>query len=70
MAFTIALAGKGGTGKTTVAGMLIKYLVSKGKAPVLAAGRDPHDLNCYDSRCRAICTTGRMLCRGRSCARP
>jgi len=40
MAFTIALAGKGGTGKTTVAGMLIKYLVSKGKTPVLAVDAD------------------------------
>ena len=26
MAFSIALAGKGGTGKTTLAGLLIKYL--------------------------------------------
>ena len=40
MAFTIALAGKGGTGKTTVAGMLIKYLISKGKSPVLAVDAD------------------------------
>lgn len=40
MAFTIALAGKGGTGKTTVAGLLIKYLVSKGKTPVLAVDAD------------------------------
>ena len=40
MAFSIALAGKGGTGKTTVAGMLIKYLVKKGKVPVLAVDAD------------------------------
>ena len=40
MAFQIALAGKGGTGKTTVAGMLIKYLVEKGKGPVLAVDAD------------------------------
>ncbi len=40
MAFTIALAGKGGTGKTTVAGMLIKYLIAKGKTPVLAVDAD------------------------------
>ena len=40
MAFTIALAGKGGTGKTTMAGLLIKYLVSKGKTPVLAVDAD------------------------------
>ena len=37
---SIALAGKGGTGKTTVAGMLIKYLISSGKAPILAVDAD------------------------------
>jgi CO dehydrogenase maturation factor len=40
MPFSIALAGKGGTGKTTVAGMLIKYLVKKGKTPILAVDAD------------------------------
>ena len=40
MPYSIALAGKGGTGKTTVAGMLIKYLISKGKEPVLAVDAD------------------------------
>ncbi|MFH1982713.1 MAG: AAA family ATPase [Pseudomonadota bacterium] len=40
MAFTVALAGKGGTGKTTVAGMLIQYLVRHGKGPVLAVDAD------------------------------
>ena len=40
MPFSIALAGKGGTGKTTLAGLLIKYLVNKGKTPVLAVDAD------------------------------
>jgi CO dehydrogenase maturation factor len=40
MAFNIALAGKGGTGKTTIAGLLIKYLASKGKSPILAVDAD------------------------------
>jgi len=40
MPFTIGLAGKGGTGKTTIAGLLIKYLVEKGKTPVLAVDAD------------------------------
>ncbi|MCF8094839.1 MAG: AAA family ATPase [Desulfobacteraceae bacterium] len=40
MAFSIALAGKGGTGKTTVAGLLIKYLIKKGQSPVLAVDAD------------------------------
>ncbi|MEZ4528165.1 MAG: AAA family ATPase [Desulfobacterales bacterium] len=42
MSVSIALAGKGGTGKTTVSGMLIKYLVRKGKTPVLAVDADPN----------------------------
>ena len=40
MAFSIALAGKGGTGKTTIAGMLIKYLEMKKKGPILAVDAD------------------------------
>lgn len=40
MPFSIALAGKGGTGKTTVAGLLIKYLISKDKTPILAVDAD------------------------------
>jgi CO dehydrogenase maturation factor len=40
MAFTIALAGKGGTGKTTLAGLLVKYLFQHHKTPVLAVDAD------------------------------
>ena len=40
MTYSIALAGKGGTGKTTIAGLLVKYLVEKGKTPVLAVDAD------------------------------
>lgn len=40
MSFSIALSGKGGTGKTTVAGMLIKFLVKTGRTPVLAVDAD------------------------------
>jgi CO dehydrogenase maturation factor len=40
MPISIAMAGKGGTGKTTVSGMLIKYLVSRGRTPVLAVDAD------------------------------
>ncbi len=40
MSLSIALAGKGGTGKTTVSGMLIKYLVKSGKTPILAVDAD------------------------------
>jgi CO dehydrogenase maturation factor len=40
MTFSIALAGKGGTGKTTMAGFLIKYLLYVNKKPVLAVDAD------------------------------
>ncbi|SHL45632.1 CO dehydrogenase maturation factor [Desulfatibacillum alkenivorans DSM 16219] len=40
MQYSIALAGKGGVGKTTIAGMLVKYMVSKGKKPILAVDAD------------------------------
>ena len=38
---TIALAGKGGVGKTTIAGMVIKYLVQNMDGSVLAIDADP-----------------------------
>jgi CO dehydrogenase maturation factor len=41
MTTTIALAGKGGVGKTTVAGMIIKYLVSARSGAILAIDADP-----------------------------
>ena len=37
---TIAVAGKGGVGKTTTCGMIIDYLCSKGKGPVLVVDAD------------------------------
>ena len=40
MAKLIALAGKGGTGKTTTGGMIIKYLAEHGKRPILAVDAD------------------------------
>jgi CO dehydrogenase maturation factor len=40
MTQTIALAGKGGVGKTTITGLLIGYLAGKKKGPVLAVDAD------------------------------
>lgn len=40
MSFTIAVAGKGGVGKTTLCGLLIQYLCEMGKRPVLAVDAD------------------------------
>lgn len=41
MSRVIAIAGKGGTGKTTVAGLLIRCLIKSGRRPVLAVDADP-----------------------------
>jgi CO dehydrogenase maturation factor len=41
MTTTLAVAGKGGTGKTTVAGLLVRYLIEKELGSVLARDADP-----------------------------
>jgi CO dehydrogenase maturation factor len=41
MSVTIALAGKGGVGKTTISAMVIKYLIQNQQASVLAIDADP-----------------------------
>jgi CO dehydrogenase maturation factor len=41
MATTIALAGKGGVGKTTIAGMVIKYLAQTQPGAIMAIDADP-----------------------------
>lgn len=46
MAFIIALAGKGGTGKTTIAGLSVRYIIEKKKRPVLAVDADSN--NCLN----------------------
>ncbi len=38
----IAVAGKGGTGKTTLSGMIVDYLVKKKLGPILAVDADPN----------------------------
>src|SRR4030066_2492745 len=40
LSFTIAVSGKGGTGKTTLSGMIIRFLLDKGKGPILAVDAD------------------------------
>jgi CO dehydrogenase maturation factor len=41
MTKTIALAGKGGTGKTTVAALMIRSILARTRRPVLAIDADP-----------------------------
>lgn len=42
MSFNIAVAGKGGSGKTSVASLVIRYLMKKGVGPILAIDADPN----------------------------
>ncbi len=42
MSFTIAVAGKGGSGKTSVASLVIRYLKKNGAGPILAVDADPN----------------------------
>lgn len=46
MSTVIALAGKGGTGKTTMAGLVVRALGRAGRGPVLAVDADPN--TCLD----------------------
>jgi CO dehydrogenase maturation factor len=47
MSYTVAIAGKGGVGKTTVASLVVARLIARGCAPVLAVDADPN--TCLDS---------------------
>jgi CO dehydrogenase maturation factor len=40
--FTVAVSGKGGTGKTTVSSLLIRSFIAMGETPVLAVDADPN----------------------------
>lgn len=42
MTLSVAIAGKGGTGKTTLAALLVRALVESGTRPVLAVDADPN----------------------------
>lgn len=47
MGYLIAITGKGGTGKTTIAALMVKQLTECGCKPVLAVDADPN--TCLDS---------------------
>ncbi len=42
MACRIAVGGKGGVGKTTLAGLIVRYLLRRGHTPILAVDADPN----------------------------
>ncbi len=46
MAWTLAITGKGGVGKTTFAALAVRWLAEHGKGPVLAVDADPN--TCLD----------------------
>jgi CO dehydrogenase maturation factor len=39
---TVAVAGKGGTGKTTLTGLIVRCLLERGEKPLLAVDADPN----------------------------
>lgn len=47
MGYFIAITGKGGTGKTTIAGLMVLRLIARGCRPVLAVDADPN--TCLDA---------------------
>ena len=47
MSFTIAITGKGGVGKTTLAGLMVNRLIAGSRQPVLAVDADPN--TCLDT---------------------
>ena len=49
MAKIIAVAGKGGVGKTTLTGLMIQYLCKNGKTPILAVDADANSCLLYTS---------------------
>jgi CO dehydrogenase maturation factor len=42
LSFSIAVAGKGGTGKTSIASLIVRYLKKDSKGPILAVDADPN----------------------------
>ena len=43
MSYTIAIAGKGGTGKTTIAALIVRLLKERKAGSVLAVDADPNN---------------------------
>ena len=42
MAWTLAITGKGGVGKTTLSALAVRWLSERGRGPVLAVDADPN----------------------------
>lgn len=61
MSFSVAVAGKGGTGKTTIAALIIRYLLKNGLTPVLAVDADPNSNLGESLGLRVGLTVGSMI---------
>ena len=54
----IAVSGKGGTGKTTLAALIVRHLVKRKDTPVLAVDADPNSTLADKLGIRCDCTIG------------
>ena len=61
MSINIAVAGKGGTGKTSVASLIIRYLLKNGLGTVLAVDADPNSNLAENLGMEVPTTIGRIL---------
>ncbi|MDY6864323.1 MAG: AAA family ATPase [Thermodesulfobacteriota bacterium] len=61
MGVNIAIAGKGGTGKTTITGLLLRNLKETGRVPILAVDADPNSCLPVVLGLKAENTIGRMI---------
>ena len=61
MTINIAVAGKGGTGKTSIASLVIRYLLKNDLGPVLAVDADPNSNLAENLGLEVRQTVGRIL---------
>lgn len=61
MSINIAVAGKGGSGKTSVSSLVIRYLKSQGLGPILAVDADPNTNLGESLGLKSTETVGRIL---------
>ena len=61
MSFCIAVAGKGGSGKTSLASLVIRYLLKNGRGTVLAVDADPNSNLAESLGLKVNQTVGRIL---------
>jgi len=61
LSINIAVAGKGGSGKTSVTSLVIRYLVNHGMVPILAVDADPNSNLAESLGLEVKQTVGRIL---------